>query len=784
LRDAVVDAASVGSALWLSYLFAFFYLAIAAGSVTHRDLFFENPVKLPFLNIDLPLNGFFVLGPLLLVIVHAYILLHFTLLAGKVRDFDAALRQQVGDEDIQTLLRRQLPINIFVQFLAGPREARTGRIRWLLRLITWISLIAGPILLLVFFQLKFLPYHNEVISWWQRLIVVADIVLLWVLWPWTDFRRGKVVAWLVANLVPVLLVFTIATFPGEWLNDSLPAVSIIPTSWFSWKSSDSLPNIVPSLPIFRWTSLHELLFAGDVDLVTGKPTSLLSNTLILPNIDVIDHAKFDTEAKIAALPRTLSLRGRRLEGASLAFADLRKVDFTGARLRDAVFVGADLRNTKFECSWTGTRLECADLRGADLREAKLQGASLDGARLTRAILIMAQMQGASLRKAQLQGAWLQGAQLEGASLDEALLWGAQLDNTSPWFLHGASLDGAQLQGASLNFAQLQGASLDKAQLQGASLDKAQLQGASLASTQLQGASLVGAQLQGAVLVNTQLQGASLVGTQLQEASLIRIFVWRANTWDRKGEGALVSEPEYQPKYHLLGCAFEPWGCDWSAGAFTELTQLIKRQVPKGDRQDKALNRIEILDPAKPWPDELEEEKAWADLVRLSPSPDVYEKALAVRLREMGCDANLGPYVISGFILNPNNARFPWDSPQWNALAAAFLDEAHCPATRALVEADWISLQSIRQMEANVAKLRPVVAQAMTCFSAVFTAPEAKPIRAHMASNASEATPEQLADPSFATDGEVAAINAISPRVHECEKNVRMAVEKCATVAAG
>jgi hypothetical protein len=76
LRGAVVDAANVGGSLWLSYLFVFFYLAIAAGGVTHRDLLFENPVKLPFLNIELPLIGFFVLGPPLFVIVHAYTLLH------------------------------------------------------------------------------------------------------------------------------------------------------------------------------------------------------------------------------------------------------------------------------------------------------------------------------------------------------------------------------------------------------------------------------------------------------------------------------------------------------------------------------------------------------------------------------------------------------------------------------------------------------------------------------------------------------------------------------------
>jgi hypothetical protein len=43
LRDAVVDAAGVGGGLWLSYLFVFFYLAVAVGRVTHRDLFFEYP---------------------------------------------------------------------------------------------------------------------------------------------------------------------------------------------------------------------------------------------------------------------------------------------------------------------------------------------------------------------------------------------------------------------------------------------------------------------------------------------------------------------------------------------------------------------------------------------------------------------------------------------------------------------------------------------------------------------------------------------------------------------
>jgi hypothetical protein len=45
LREAAIDAAGVGGGLWFSYLFSLFYLAIAIGGITHKDLLLENPVK-------------------------------------------------------------------------------------------------------------------------------------------------------------------------------------------------------------------------------------------------------------------------------------------------------------------------------------------------------------------------------------------------------------------------------------------------------------------------------------------------------------------------------------------------------------------------------------------------------------------------------------------------------------------------------------------------------------------------------------------------------------------
>ena len=447
LKTAVVDAASVGAGLWISYLGVLFYLLIAAGSVTHKDLFFETPVKLPFLGVDLPLKGFFWLGPALFLIVHAYVLLHFAMMSGKIGAFDRALRDQILDGDLRTNLRRQLPSNIFVQLLAGPRDERNGVMGFLLWLIALISLVAGPICLLVFFELQFLPYHHPWITSWQRVAVGFDLMLMWAFWGRIalrggvatdqDTRRGRtmtavqrfatysIMALLTACSL-VLLPF-VATYPGEWLE-----IKFSHGTTLGW--------------------IQEKLVAGDVRPASRQPESLWSNRLVLPGLDVVVHLKLDSETKIDFLPETVSLRDRDLRGAVLIGAVLRKADFTGADLRDVKLDGANLRQAKMECVyWADAAQREKHGKPSDPECARLQGASLDGA----------QLQGASLDGAQLQGASLNFAQLQGASLDSAQLQGVRLDRAQ---LQGASLFGAQLQGASLNVAQLQGASLDRAQL--------------------------------------------------------------------------------------------------------------------------------------------------------------------------------------------------------------------------------------------------------------------------------------------------------------------------------
>ena len=120
LQAALNDAAGKASVLWTTFVIFQLYLAIAFGSVTHRDLFLENPIKLPLMNVDLPLVGFFVVAPTLLVVFHFYVFLQLLGLAITAKDYDTLLVREAPDASDRQYLRRRMNSFPVLQFLAGP----------------------------------------------------------------------------------------------------------------------------------------------------------------------------------------------------------------------------------------------------------------------------------------------------------------------------------------------------------------------------------------------------------------------------------------------------------------------------------------------------------------------------------------------------------------------------------------------------------------------------------------------------------------------------------------
>jgi uncharacterized protein YjbI with pentapeptide repeats len=108
----------------------------------------------------------------------------------------------------------------------------------------------------------------------------------------------------------------------------------------------------------------------------------------------------------------IDMRGKDLEGASLAYANLQGSTFADAKLRGASFQGADLR--------------AADMSGADLVDARFYEADARAAKFRNSDL-----RGADFHKARLHGVDFSGAQLEHADLratyDDATVWPAGFD---------------------------------------------------------------------------------------------------------------------------------------------------------------------------------------------------------------------------------------------------------------------------------------------------------------------------------------------------------------------
>jgi uncharacterized protein YjbI with pentapeptide repeats len=647
IKKAVDDAAAVSGGLWLSYLFVLFYLAIAAGAVTHADLFLENSVKLPFLNVELPLLAFFFLAPILFIIVHAYTLVHLVMLTDKAKRFDGVLRHQVGGESaaVRDSLRWQLPSNIFIQFLAGPTVVRDSAFGWLLRAIAWVTLVVAPVLLLLLLQLQFLPFHNSFITWTQRIALVVDLGLMW--WLWRKILSGREVdrrhprsrwTWpavgLTLSACAALFSWTAATFPGEWQEDHLP-------DWRLFPASDESGRV----------SLHDWVFQSKVDPATSRRSLPFSSTLILSGLNVYEGLNIDDPEKARWREFVFRARGRDLKGAIFDLASLPKVDFTGA-----------------------------ELQGASLFETQLQGASLD----------YAELRGASLFGAQLQGASLFGAQLQGASLYQTRL-------------QGASLDGAQLQGASLDLAQLQGASLDHAQLQGASLAYAELQGASLYQTRLQGASLDGAQLQGA-----SLQLANLKGTDLSLAYLWRTNQ-SANTPGEDDIIKLSdARAAWPPSWSDKELKNHPWNDKAYRDLRNMMESLLPSALR--DRALERIRSLDCAnsdatlascDPSLPPPPEA---TAWRNVLEAaSVDGEGYTKALAATLKELVCSGEDDAiHVVRG-------AGFQRRLEATGAVGIDLIDDLmnkdskDCPVSAFLSEADSAKLRQIKQLIAGAGK---------------------------------------------------------------------------------
>ena len=244
LLGAVNAASARANTAWVIYLALLAFVFAAAAGITHRDLLLGSDVTLPVLGVKIGLTRFFLLAPILVVLVHLGMLGHLALVTRKTLEFSSALSM------LETTDRRTHPLRLsvdnffFVQAMAGPERSRI--VGAFLNGMSWLTLVLLPVALLLYVQVVFLPYHDASITLAHRLALFADIAVLlligvFLMRPETNFFFALFctrafttrAAWPSASsLLAAAAAFSLlfATVPEPGTRRAAPACSRLPTA--------------------------------------------------------------------------------------------------------------------------------------------------------------------------------------------------------------------------------------------------------------------------------------------------------------------------------------------------------------------------------------------------------------------------------------------------------------------------------------------------------------------------------------------------------------------------
>lgn len=606
LLEAVNRSSDMAHTGWLIFLLVMAYLMIAVAGVTHTDLLLEKPVQLPIFGIEIPQIQFFQFAPILLVLFHLGIVSQLVLLARKTLEFDLAVQQLESSVRRTHPLRLELHNFFFVQGIGGPH--RSIVMGAFLHGMSWLTLVVIPVLLLLFIQIKFLPYHDVVVTWSHRIALVVDIFMMTLLGvflirPETSFWRAvwrSVANYPVGFLMTVAVFFSVAIFsffvatiPGEPLDRMVQKARQGAASGVA--ASTEQPDFMVGFAVPA--------FVAGAD---GSLFGVFHRNLIVTDQDLVE------DREVTAGEPTISLRDRDLRFAKLDRSDLHQADLTGANLDGASLVGTDLR---------AVRLQCADITLLILTDDRKASrcASARNADFTRAVLTNAQMAGADVR-----GARFEEATLNNSNMSYSLFAGTNFSSAKLQKVDFTG--GTRGQGANFLIASLEGADLTGSQLQFADFSSANMQGAVLAHAHLQSAVLRDANLEGADLQRTKLHGADLTSAAVSAADIRWAQVWMTSPpADTAVQDADLSETVAQPL---------------DQGAITTLRATLRAI------EDDRLREL-VRESLSPLLDQIQSDKwrgseaqrAWVRLVgqqTYSVGDTLYRETLTRRLSEIAC----------------------------------------------------------------------------------------------------------------------------------------------------
>ena len=380
LKAVADERARLVRQTYMACLLACVYIAIAAASVTHEDLLRETALRLPVLNVQLPLKGFYVVAPLVILMMHLNLLLQLYLLAHAVRTLCEAAGRLQGGEVRRSWCEGAFPI-LLSRLTAVDEYTRSAS--WMLREVEWFTIAVVPPLALLLVQWTFLPYHSPAMTVYHLALIVLAVAVTLAFWGSPILQHQHMTgARVVAALMLVLSCAAGYSSTGIQRPESKAPAS---------RPGSTAAELVSTFEAIRCNMCN--MYLPEKTLIREAPAAEIVAAYRMtgkPEQDAFQDAK------------GLNLQRRDLRHANLDGASLRN-----ASLQAAYLEGASLQRTELN----GAHLECAYLEDADLSQAHLEGAYLEGADLLKAKLEGAYLEGAALLAEQIEGATLTGAYL-------------------------------------------------------------------------------------------------------------------------------------------------------------------------------------------------------------------------------------------------------------------------------------------------------------------------------------------------------------------------------------
>jgi uncharacterized protein YjbI with pentapeptide repeats/peptidoglycan hydrolase-like protein with peptidoglycan-binding domain len=424
LLKRLSQAANDARTAYILYASLVGYCGLTIVTTSDRQIILNETVRLPLLDLEVSLIGFFVLSPIFVIAVYLYLHLQLirlkTLIAEHKTDINRAQNFSADPwpMEFEGDKSRDVLHNLHVIIV-------NISLWWLLPGLLWL------------FSFWIIRSHNTFVTVLNCVYLIFGTLIS--LYFWSRYKRltqiksrhgyiGRILLAISAFIfaLPVLVFIILSLTEVLWSNKNL-AHSNLSVLWRAWTSVDLSYQVLGSKP----SEDSEEAFSVNLRGARLQAANLAASTMAGADLR-------ESQLQLAQLERAV-LTGSNFSGANLAGANLKGAILNGANLKGANLKGVNLREAILrdailqEANLDGALLQFADLSGADLRGANLQSAkfyyaNMQKADLRRATLCFADLGNTNMQEVNLGSANLKSTILVGANLQEAILRRAYLGN--------------------------------------------------------------------------------------------------------------------------------------------------------------------------------------------------------------------------------------------------------------------------------------------------------------------------------------------------------------------